>query len=461
MMGLLLTVLALVSTYGVTRFKGAGHGLGVLLLFGYFYGILRARFPDGLSHFMFDAGVFGLYVAWFTRRSRSKARIGREGQALRLWVKVLVAWPLFTLVLSPLFDAQHILIQFVGLRMAILLLPLMLIGLRLEPEDLDVLGTWVVGLNVVAFGFALLELALGIEPFFPRNASSYIIYISQDVGEEGLPRIPSLFNSAHAYAGTMLMSMPLLVRRLGRSRSGRLLTFATLGMSLLGIFISAARSPVVQLVAIVGLLLLVSRPSMKLMAAIVGMAVGVGAVIATNPRFQRFATLDDTQYVTERVSASVNTSLLDVITNYPLGNGLGSAAGTSIPFFLADLAKPQYGLENEFARVAMEQGLIGFVLWLGFLAWLLFRLPPRRRKEQVVANRLMWATVVVMWMTAFIGTGLLASVPGSALLLLWMGCLIGMRRPVPAPAPVRSEPPARPEPSPVTPVPGLPEAVRR
>jgi hypothetical protein len=463
MMGLLLTLLALVSTYGVTRYKGVGHGLGVLLLFGYFYGILRARFPDGLSHFMFDAGVFGLYLAWFTRRSRSKARVGREGQALRLWVKVLMVWPLCTLVLSPLLDAQHILIQFVGLRMAILLLPLMLIGLRLEPGELDVLGTWVVWLNAVAFGFALLELALGIEPFFPRNASSFIIYISQDVGEEGLPRIPAIFNSAHAYAGTMLMSMPLLVRRLGRSRSGRFLSLAALGVSLLGIFISAARSPVVQLVAIVGLLLLVSRLSAKLLAAIVGMAIGVGLVVATNPRFQRFATLDDTSYVTERLSASVNTSLLEVITNYPLGNGLGSAAGTSIPFFLTDLAKPQFGLENEFARVAMEQGFIGFVLWLGFLAWLLLRLPPRRRKEQVVANRLMWATVVVMWMTAFIGTGLLASVPGSALLLLWMGCLIGMRRPVPAPAmaPARTEPPVRPEPSPVVPLPRLPEAVRR
>jgi hypothetical protein len=242
-----------------------------------------------------------------------------------------------------------------------------------------------------------------------------------------------------------------------------MLTLATLGTSLLGVFICAARSPVVQLLAIVGLLLLVSRLSAKLLASLAVLAVGVGLVVSTTPRFQRFLTLDDTRYVTERVSMSVDTSLLDVIVNYPLGNGLGSAAGTSIPFFLLDLAKPQYGLENEFARVAMEQGLIGLVLWLAFLAWLLSRLPPYRRKEQVVANRLAWATVVVLWMTAFIGTGLLASVPGSALLLLWMGALIGMRRPVPAPATPawRPEPLARPAPSPVGPAPGLPEAVRR
>ncbi|PTL81836.1 hypothetical protein [Vitiosangium sp. GDMCC 1.1324] len=461
MMGLLLTVLALVSTYGVTRLKGVGHGLGVLFLFGYFYGMLRARFPDGLSHFIFDAGVMGLYLAFFTKRSKS-VRLGRDGQALRLWVKALMVWPLCTLVLSPLFDSQHIFIQFVGLRMAILLLPLMLIGLRLEAEDLDRLGTWLLWLNLVAFGFALLELALGIEPFFPRNASSYIIYISRDVGEEGLPRIPATFNSAHAYAGTMLMSLPLLVRRIGRSKAGRLLTFATLGTSVLGIFICAARSPVVQLVAIGGLLLLVTRLSVKLLGGMLVVGVLVGLIVSANPRFQRFSTLDDTDAVTDRVSLSVNTSVFDVVTTYPLGNGLGSAAGTSIPFFLSHLAKPQVGFENEFARVAMEQGFIGLVLWLGFLAWFLIKLPPRRRKEQVVANRMMWATVVVMWMTALIGTGLLASVPGSALLLLWMGTLIGMRRPVPALAPPLKQPvPAVQPASTVIPLPGLPEAVRR
>ncbi|WNG33714.1 hypothetical protein F0U60_08805 [Archangium minus] len=458
MMGLLLTLLSVSSIYGVTRYKGVGHGLGVLFLFGYFYGMLRARFPDGLSHFIFDAGVAGLYLAFFTRRSKPM-RLGQDGQALRMWVKALMVWPICTLVLSPFLDSQHLFIQFVGLRMAILLLPLMLIGLRLMPEDLDRLATWLVWLNLVAFVFALLELALGVEPFFPRNASSYIIYISRDVGEEGLPRIPATFNSAHAYAGTMIMSLPLLVRRLGRTQAfDRLLTFAALGTSVLGIFICAARSPVVQLAAIVGLLLLVTRLSLKLLGGMAMVAVVVGFVVSSNPRFQRFLTLDDTSYVSERVTQSVNSSLLEVITNFPLGNGLGSAAGTSVPFFLSHLAKPQYGFENEFARVAMEQGLIGLLLWLCFLLWFLFKLPPRRRQDSVVANRMMWATVVVLWMTAFIGTGLLASVPGSALLLLWMGAIIGTRRPVSAPV-KRPVPARRPTPG-ARPPPGLPEAAR-
>jgi len=431
MIGLLLTLLSFGGTMRATR-RGLGHGLGAMLLVGYFYGIVRARFADGLSHFMFDGAVAGLYLAILTGRSR-KLRLGHDGQVLRLWVRVLMVWPLCTMLLSPFFDAQHFFIQLVGLRVAILLLPLMAIGAKMTEEELDSLGTWVLWLNAVAFLFAVAELVIGVEPFFPRNAVTIILYMSNDVGADRALRIPSIFNTAHAYAGTMLLSLPLLVRRWERRSStwSRVLTGAVLVASLLGIFISATRSPVVQIVAILGLLVLVTGLSPKLIAGIAGLAGVVGFVVLRNPRFQRFLTLEDTGYVTDRVSWSVNASLLDVLTQYPLGNGLGSAGGTSIPFFLMDLAKPQHGLENEFARIAMEQGIIGLALWLLFLCWVFTRLPPRRRGGSLVAERMMWASMLVMWGTAIIGTGLFSSIPGTALLLLWMGIVVGTRRPAP------------------------------
>ncbi len=462
MIGLLLTVLAIVVTMFATR-RAVGHGLGALMLFGYFYGILRARFLDGLSHFIFDGAVLGLYLAFFTRRSKKAGRVGRDGLTLKLWVKVLMIWPLCTMLLSPLFDSQHFFIQIVGLRVAILLLPLITIGASLDEAELDRLGDWLLWLNVVAFAFALAELRLGLELFFPRNAATAIMYLSSDVGEEGLPRIPSIFNSAHAFGGTLLLSLPMLLRRWHRRPRGRVLTAAVLVCSVLCLFICAARQPVVQLLVIIALLLFVTRVSLKVIGSVLGLGLVVGFIVMQNPRFQRFATLQDTDYVSERVSWSVNSSLMDVVTNYPLGNGLGSAAGTSIPFFLLDLARPQHGLENEFGRIAMEQGILGLLLWMGFLAWLLTRMPPRRRGASLVADRMMWLTMAVMWMTAFIGTGLLSSVPGSALLLLWLGTVVGMRRPAPvasprkvaarAPAPASAPPPA-------LPVPSL-EAVRR
>lgn len=431
MIGLGLTLLSLAGTL-LAAWRGLGHGLGSLLLVGYFYGILRARFPDGFSHFMFDGAVAGLYLALLTGRKR-KMRFGHDGQVLRLWVRVLMVWPLCAMLLSPLFDSQHVFIQLVGLRVAILLLPLVAIGGRMTEEELDSLGTWVLWLNAAVFLVALAQLVLGVEPFFPRNAVTIILYMSNDVGADRALRIPSIFNTAHAYGGTMLLSLPLLVRRFQRRSStrSRVLTGAVLVVSALGIFISATRSPVVQLVAILGLLLLVTGLSLRVVSSIAGLAVVVGFVVLRNPRFQRFLTLEDTDYVTERVSWSVNATLWEVLTEYPLGNGLGSAGGTSIPFFLLDLAKPQHGLENEFGRIAMEQGLIGLLLWMFFLGWLFTRLPPRRRGGSLVAERMMWASVLVMWGTAFIGTGLLSSIPGTALLLLWMGIVVGTRRPVP------------------------------
>jgi hypothetical protein len=431
MIGLALTLLAIVTTLWMTR-RGLGHGLGTLLLFGYFYGILRARFPDGVSHFIFDGAVAGLYLALLTGRKRTM-RWGRDGQVLRLWVKVLMVWPLCTMLLSPLFDSQHFFIQLVGLRVAILLLPLIALGARMTDEELDSLGEWVLWLDLTAFVFALLELRFGVEAFFPRSAVTELLYQSNDVGAERALRIPSVFNTGHAYGGTMLLSLPLLVRRWQRrpAVSHRVLTVLALVAGALGLFICAARSPVVQLGIILVLLLLVTRLSLKLLAGMSVLALVVGVLVLRDERFQRFLSLEDTGYIAERVSWSVNTSLVDVITQYPLGNGLGSAAGTSIPFFLMDLARPQYGLENEFARIAMEQGIIGLLLWLLFLGWLFTRLPPRRREGSLMAERMMWATVLVMWGTADIGTGMLSSIPGTAFLLLWMGVVVGTRRPMP------------------------------
>ncbi|QRK12686.1 hypothetical protein JQX13_23225 [Archangium violaceum] len=460
MIGLALTLLSIVATFQVTRRRGLGHGLGTLLLVGYFYGILRARHPDGFSHFMFDGAVAGLYLSILTGRMR-KMRVGRDGQVMRLFVRALMVWPLCTLFISPFFDSQHFFIQLVGLRMAILLLPLIVIASRLTEEELDSLGEWVLWLNAVAFVFAMLQLRFGVEPFFPRNSVTDILYKSNDVGEERSLRIPAIFNTAHAYGGTMLLSLPLLVRRWERRASfrDRLFTGLVLAGSVLGLFICAARSPVVQLLAIVGGLLLVTRLSLKLIAGLAGIAVLVGVVVLQNPRFQRFLTLDDSGYVSDRVAMSVNTSLLDVITNYPLGNGLGSAAGTSIPFFLSHLARPQVGFENEYARITMEQGLIGLLLWLCFLGWLFTRLPPRRRGGSIMAERMMWATVLVMWATAIIGTGTLSSIPGTTFLLFWMGIIVGTRRPVtvPRPRPAVSRATHTPRPPMTVPGPGLPE----
>ena len=79
--------------------------------------------------------------------------------------------------------------------------------------------------------------------------------------------------------------------------------------------------------------------------------------------------------VAARVGGSVNEGFFDAVSQYPLGNGL-AGGGTSVPYFLQDRMEAlPHGPENEYARIASEQGVIGLLLWLGFVGWFLTRLP--------------------------------------------------------------------------------------
>src|SRR5207237_5308190 len=140
----------------------------------------------------------------------------------------------------------------------------------------------------------------------------------------------------------------------------------------LGIFMCGARLPVVMLLALLLGLVLSAGLRLRPLLGVAVVASVVGYVVATTERLQRFTTLQDTDFVRERVSGSLQLSFLSALGRYPLGAGLGSAAGTSIPYFLLDRALPQIGLENEYARIALEQTLLGLALWVGFIVWTLF-----------------------------------------------------------------------------------------
>jgi O-antigen ligase len=128
--------------------------------------------------------------------------------------------------------------------------------------------------------------------------------------------------------------------------------------------------------------------------------------------------------VSERFGSSVNVSVLDAVGRAPLGSGLGMAFGTSIPYFLADSARPQIGMESEYARIAVEQGVLGLVLWVCFIGWVLIRVPNWTGRAADAAGWAMWIFCASAWVGAVIGTGVLASVPLTMLLLLQMGALV-------------------------------------
>jgi hypothetical protein len=169
------------------------------------------------------------------------------------------------------------------------------------------------------------------------------------------------------------------------------------------------------------LLLIVSlRLSPKVLFAIVTTGVLVGVVVASSPRLQRFTRLADLSGDAGRLHWSVNASFFQTVDRYPMGAGLGSASGTSIPGFLQPLARQIPTLENQYAVILLEQGVFGLLLWVLFLVWITVRLPPWS-EEAPVATRAAWATTLATFAGAVIGTGLFSAIPVVALLFIQVG----------------------------------------
>jgi hypothetical protein len=126
---------------------------------------------------------------------------------------------------------------------------------------------------------------------------------------------------------------------------------------------------------------------------------------------------------------------------------MGSAFGTSIPYFLADQAPTPLGMENEYSRILVDQGWVGLIAWLAFLVWLLIKPPaPRFRVPWQIGAVLMYAMVLTNWLTAFIGAGTLSTIPTSVMLLTMCGMLIAVRAQGTVPGALPPRPPGGPRP---------------
>lgn len=440
-MGLIFCILAFVGAYYGTR-RSLGLGMSAVLIAGYLYGILRARYLDSFTHFIFDSGVLALYIAHFTRRG-----IEAPGHAVELfeWARSLILWPIIVFCLGVLYP-QHILIQLVGLRAAIWFLPFLIVGVWTRPADLVWIARTLSVMNLVALVFALGEYVLGLEAFFPKNSVTELMYRSKDVAGFSAYRIPATFSSSAAYGSTMVTAMPWLIGRLVSPDSRfyeRLLMGAGIMAGSLGIFLCGSRSPVVGLVFLglfAGYLLRARIGSLSLLVV-------VGAVVAFfvsgSERLQRFMSLQDQELVTERLLHSANVSIIELLMEYPVGTGLGSAFGTSIPGFLSHLLVEQIGAENEYARIGLEQTIVGLSLWFAFLVWVLRRSPPKMTGGWLISVQLMWAYALMTWLTAFMGCGALMSIPGTPMVLFMMGILGRSRVPgvvkksAPSPKPIK------------------------
>lgn len=415
-MSVALCIAAALAAYCAGR-RSLIAGLLSVFAIGYVYGILRANVQFAAIYMLFDCAVIGLYAAQFS--TMKQQFLSEDGRRLKHWVLLLALWPVI-LFFIPLQDPM---IQVVGLRGTVFFLPMILLGGRLTREKLYPLALGVAALNIPAFILAIAEYTLGIERFFPRNVLTELIYSSNDVGSLGAYRIPSSFPNAHAYAGTMVITLPLLLGAWVQHhprRSYQVLLMAGIVSAVLGVFFSAVRTHFIVMIVLLAVFILSARvrPGLKLVFTI--LLIGVGLLVAQQDRLQRFATLRDTHYVERRVQSSVNASFLDAMQQFPFGNGLGGG-GTSIPAFLHDRLHAPLLIENEYGRTLLETGIIGLTSWAAFLLWFVTRRNHADRDPWVVGRRIAWYACVCCFAQGLVGVGLLLSIPQSVMLLMSLG----------------------------------------
>jgi hypothetical protein len=415
MLAIFLCLVAFVATL-IAGKRSLGIGLAVLFAVGYFYGILRANVLASMSHFVFDAGLLGLYLSqrWDTSNRHETTRL----YTIRLWMIVLIIWPAL-LVLLPF---QPLLVSLVGLRGNVFFLPIFYLGATMKSDDVLKLSCGLALLNMAALGFALAEYFLGVPRFYPVSAVTQIIYASTDVAG-GYFRIPATFANAHSYGGMMAASLPFLIGlwRNGEARLQRRLAVLGILAAFAGVLLCAARLPFIMASAIVLAMVVSTKMNARNWVIFLVVMGGLGALTVSNDRLQRFETLSNTDYVGQRIAGSVNRNFFEILLEYPMGNGLGGG-GTSLPYFLESQVRNPIGMENEYARILCEQGIIGFLIWIAFIVWFLSQ---RRRAFSTgawgTARRLAWCLSVATLGTGWIGLGLLTAIPSTAMLLLCMG----------------------------------------
>ena len=401
--------------------KSLGAGVATVLTAGFFHGIIRANFVSVYTTFFFDSAVLGLYTSILFYPP--KLQQNKASRALIGWITALTLWPL---VISAI-PQNDLLVQFVAFRATAWFLPMLWIGSQFKAADLRLIAMSLAGLNLIALAFGVFEFFVGVEAVYPVNAVTQIIYKSGDVAGKHL-RIPSTFLNAHAYGGTMVCSLPFLLGRLLDSKSGgieRGWLFTGTAAACIGVLLCAARQPVVVAVLLLLTAWFVTRFSPRVGLGIVISFIAIGYFANTSERFQRFTMLIETQDVAKRIRSSVNESFLDIFATYPFGAGMGSSAGTSVPYFLDSRAPKKVGLENEYCRILVDQGWVGLLLWGMFLFWVHWP-PPKRHGPQAAPAILIlfYALTLTTWATAVIGTGLLAGIPSAAMLLLQMGAIV-------------------------------------
>jgi hypothetical protein len=317
-------------------------------------------------------------------------------------------------------------VQLVGLRGNIFFLPFLLIGAMMSGREYQQLARAVAVLTAIVLVFAGAEVLFGVGRFFAAaNPVNITIFRSNDVvyGGQAHYRIPATFVSSAAYATSMVAGLVLVIGGLVQEEHHSRWRYAlacAIGFAALGVFLSGSRSAVLPLLILIIFGALPRGGRRLRRVVLVGLTLVVAGLVAVTPRMQRFVTLENTDYVVQRIHGSINQNFISLAVEYPMGNGLGGG-GTSLPYFLQDRLTNRVVLENEYARIMAEQGIPGLLLWLGFIGWLALRPAGSRSSPWYRGKLLARLFCLISFATAPLGIGMLDGIPSTELLLIFAG----------------------------------------
>src|ERR1700722_9554907 len=413
MIALVLCIVGALAAFFVGR-RSLGAGILVVVAVGYGYGIVRANLASTFSHFIFDIALVGLYASQFVWHKNKQPTSNHS--TLNMWMYILMGWPLLMLFMP----FQPLLVSLGGWGGNFFFFPAVFLGTRLRDKDLRQLAFGFGILNLIALVFGVAETYKGIEPFFPYGPMTLTMYNSLD--SSGASSIPSIFQNAHTYAGLMVITLPIVFGAWVLATEARwlkILLLAGMAAAFVGVLMAATRQNIVLAAAMA----IIATMSGKLGALKrVVWAVAIVAVIwgaMHNDRWQRYKELDS-QSVEDRLSGSVNRTFWEVLAEYPMGNGLGGG-GTSIPYFLASQVNHPVWVENEYCRILLEEGVIGLLLWIGFIGWFVFNRSAFTKDEWLTGPRMAWFLCLLSFLIGAIGIGMLSSIPNSFMFVLFLG----------------------------------------
>jgi hypothetical protein len=78
-------------------------------------------------------------------------------------------------------------------------------------------------------------------------------------------------------------------------------------------------------------------------------------------------------------------------------------------------------VENEYCRILLEEGLVGLLLWIGFIVWFATNRATFVKDDWLIGRRMAWYLCGLNFLVGLIGVGMLSSIPNTFMFLLCVG----------------------------------------